>query len=213
MKNIIFGFILCLLIQGCASTSLMFKIDPQALNGQEAISQEGVKAVISQKKARVTIRPSADRYSSEDRPTIVVSVYGAEEPFNFSTRNIQAFVDGKPHRVFTYDELVADIKEQEKISIAKAEDVKSSQYMEGLGAQATIQLEAKIYSIQKKTIKSLEDLDSNYLKDIRVLPYNQYSGHVTIEKIPNPAQPHEIKITVTAAGEGHEFLLNHIMVQ
>ena len=152
MKNIIFAFILCLLIQGCASTLSMFKIDPQTLSGQEAISQEGIKAVISRKNARVTIRPSADTYSSEDRLTIVVSVYGAEEPFNFSTRNIQAFVDGKPHRVFTYDELVADIKEQERTLIAKAEDQKSSQYMEGLGAQATIQADAKIFSIQKKTI-------------------------------------------------------------
>ena len=212
MKNIIFAFVLCLLIQGCASTLSMFKIDPQALNGQEAISQEGVKAVISQKKARVTIQPSANTYSSEDRPSIVVSVYATKEPFNFSTKDIQVFVDGNPHRVFTYDELVADIKEQERISIQKAEDGKSSQYMEGLGQQATIQFDAKVYSIQNKTIKSLEDINSNYLRDISILPYNQYSGHVTIEKIPNPTQPHEIRVIVTAAGEGHEFLLSHFKI-
>jgi hypothetical protein len=217
MKNIIFSFVLCLLIQGCAST-LTLKFDPQALNGQEEISQEGAEAVISQKKARVTIRPSAATYSSESRPTIVVSVYGTEEPFDFSTEDIQVFVDHNPHRVFTYDELVADIKEQEKRSIEKAKGVKDAEYMTSrLGAveasSANTQLQANINAIQKKTKKSLKDLDSTILRNIRVLPYNQYSGHVTIEKIPNPTQPHQIKVMVTAAGEEHEFLLDHFKVK
>ena len=217
MKNIIFAFILCLLIQGCAST-LTLKLDPQALNGQKEISQEGAKAVISQKKVDVTIRPSADAYSLEDRPAIVVSVYSMEEPFNFSTGDIQVFVDGNPHRVFTYDELVADIKEQETRSIEKAEGQREADFMTpGGGAMATTssnkQLDVRINTIQRKTQKSLEDLDSTGLKNIRVLPYNQYSGHVTMEKIPNPAQPHEIKVIVRAAGEEHEFLLNHFKVQ
>jgi archaellum component FlaG (FlaF/FlaG flagellin family) len=212
MKNIIFTFVLCLLIQGCAST-LTFKFDPQVLNGQEQISQEGAKTVISQKKARVAIRPLTDTYSSEDRPTFVVSVYGSEEPFNFSTEDIRVFVDGNRHRVFTYDELVADIKEEERTSIEKAEVLKSSQYMTGGGQQSTIELDAKIYSIQKKTKKSLEDLDSTMLKKATVFPNNWHSGHVIIEKIPDPAQPHKIKVIVTAAGEEHEFLFNHFMVQ
>jgi len=110
MKNIIFTLFLCLLIQGCVSTSTLFKLVPQTLNGQQKIYEEGVEGVISQKKARVAIRPSADTYSSENRPTILVSLYGTEKPFDFSTEDIKVFVDGNPHRVFTYDELIAEIK-------------------------------------------------------------------------------------------------------
>jgi hypothetical protein len=90
------------------------KLVPRALNGQQKIYQEGVEAVISRKKARVSVRPSADTYSSERRPTIVVSVYGTEKPFDFSTEDIKVFVDGNPHRVFTYDELAAEINERHK---------------------------------------------------------------------------------------------------
>jgi hypothetical protein len=212
MKKIIFTFVLCLLIQGCAPT-LTYKLDPQVLNGQEQISQEGTKAVISQKKARVAIRPLTDTYSLEDRPAFVISVYATEEPFNFSTENIQVFVDDNRHRVFTYDELVADIKEQERASIKKAEAWKSSQYMDGGGDFVTKEYDSRINTIQKKTRNSLENLDATMLRKTTVFPNNWHSGHVTIEKIPNPAQPHKIKVIVTAAGEEHEFLLNYFMVQ
>jgi hypothetical protein len=80
-------------------------------------------------------------------------------------------------------------------------------------SSANTRLQANINAIQKKTKKSLKDLDSTILRNIRVLPYNQYSGHVTIEKIPNPTQPHQIKVMVTAAGEEHEFLLDHFKVK
>ena len=213
MKKIIFTFVLCLLIQGCAST-LTFKLDPQVLNGQEQISQEGAKAVISQKKARVAIRPLTDTYPSEDRPRFVLSVYGGEEPFNFSTGNIRVFVDGNPHLVFTYDELVADINEQEKREIKKAEDWRSDQYRSwGASAIITKDFDERINVIQNKTQKSLADIDANMLKNATVFPNKWHSGHVIIEKIPSPTQPHKIKVIVTAAGEEHEFLLNHYIVQ
>jgi len=75
MKKILFTFVLCVLIQGCVTSSTL-RLDPQALTGQKEVSQEGVDTVVSEKKVRVTVRSSTDTYSSEDRPTIVVSVYG-----------------------------------------------------------------------------------------------------------------------------------------
>jgi len=116
IKNIIFALLLCLLIQGCVST---LKIVPQALDGQQEIYQDGVVGVMSQKKARVAVRPSAETYSLERRPTIVVSVHGTEKPFDFSTEDIQVFVDGNSHRVFTYDELVAEINDRHKKRITE----------------------------------------------------------------------------------------------
>ena len=41
----------------------------------------------------------------------------------------------------------------------------------------------------------------------------EYSGQVTIETIPNPAETHEIKVIVTVNKETHEFLLNQVEVK
>ncbi len=96
------------LFTGCAS---ILKIDPQALEGQHEIYQDGVEVVLSSKISVVAIRPSTKTYTSDGRPTIIVSVLnGTEKPFNFSTENIQVHVDGIPHKVFTYDELVAEVE-------------------------------------------------------------------------------------------------------
>ena len=112
MINLIALIVFAVLLQGCAST---LKLDPKALNGQKEIYQEGVEAIISVKKTLVAIRPSSDTYSSENRPTIVVSVFnGTAEPFNLSTEDIHVSVDGQPLKVFTYNELVAEIKHKQK---------------------------------------------------------------------------------------------------
>jgi len=111
MKQLISIIILGMLLQGCATT---LRLDPQALDGQQEVFQEGVEAIISTKKALVAIRPSTNTYSSEVRPTFVVTVLnGTEEPFNFSTEDVQVFVDGQPQKVFTYDELVAEVKRRQ----------------------------------------------------------------------------------------------------
>lgn len=97
-----------LLLQGCVST---YKLDPQVQKGQQEVYQEGVETIISNKKAYIAVRSSTNTYTSENRPTIVVSVLNkTNKSFNFSTENIQVFVDGKAHKVFTYDELVEEIK-------------------------------------------------------------------------------------------------------
>lgn len=217
MKKMLFAFVLCVLILGCVTSSTL-KLDPQALTGQKKISQEGVDAVVSEKKVLVTVRSSTDTYSSEDHPTLVVSVYSTEKPFNFSPKNIEVFVDGNPHRVFTYNELVADVKEQEKAEKKKVEATKEAQYMSGGGGamgtgNANKQYNTGLLNAEKKAYKALKELRANSLKNVRVVPNKQYSGHVTIEKILNPSQSHEIKVVVTVRGEKHEFLLNQVEVQ
>lgn len=37
---------------------------------------------------------------------------GTEKPFNFSAEDIDVYVDNKPIKVSTYDELVAEVKRQ-----------------------------------------------------------------------------------------------------
>lgn len=107
MKLITLFFAIALL-QGCAST---MQLAPEALNGQRHIYQQGIETIISQKSTVVEIRPASNSYRSNVRPQFVVAVFnGTNQPFDFSTENIQVYSDEKPIRVFTYDELVQEAR-------------------------------------------------------------------------------------------------------
>jgi hypothetical protein len=202
---------------GCVTTSTL-RLDPQTLEGQEAISKDGVKAIVSQKKARVTIQPLAGTYTSKDLPMIVVGVYSGEETFDFSAEDVKIFLDRHPHGKVTYDELVAEIKKREKRELKDLE-MENDNRRRGAGssAEAVQHIEAQyqndIEAVKTDTRKSIRALDATQLKKITVSPRKEYSGQLTIEEIPDPSQPHEVKVVVTAAGEEHEFLLKHFKVQ
>ena len=111
MKKIIYIPIVGILVQGCGSS---YQLDPQIQKGQNEIYISGIETVVSKKKANVTIRSGSKTYSSEDRPQLLVSVTNkTNRPFNFSTENIRVYVDGKPHKVYTYDELVDEVNTEE----------------------------------------------------------------------------------------------------
>jgi hypothetical protein len=107
-------FILMLAIgvlQGCATT---LKLYPVAAEGQKEIFQGGIETLISAKQSLVAIRPSDNTYQSEQRPSLVVTITnGTDEPYNFGPGNISASVNGQYVKVFTYDELVAEVKAQQ----------------------------------------------------------------------------------------------------
>lgn len=217
MKKTIIAFVLCLLMMGCVTTSTL-KFDPQALDGQETISKDGVEAVISQKKVRVTVQPAVGTYTSQDRPTIAVSVYGGEEAFNFSTEDIQVFVDGNPHGIIPYDELVKEIENREKKKINRLK-IENDKRREGAGSnpdrayRVEKEYNSNVAAVKREKKQAIRALDATMLKKTTVSPREECSGHVTMERIPDPAQPHQVKVVVRAAGEEHEFLLNHLKVQ
>ncbi|ANT64710.1 hypothetical protein Ptc2401_00925 [Prosthecochloris sp. CIB 2401] len=178
MRKIFFLTAVGLFFQGCAST---FQLDPVTLDGQQQVLQEGEKAVVSPRKALVAVRPGAKTYSSAGYTTLVVTVVnGSEEAFLFSTENVQVFVDGKPHKVFTYDETEAGIMEQKDV----AERNQTEQFRTALMATA--------------------------LRKTNVLPHAWYGGYVTLGKLPGAGRPHDIRVVVTAAGEEHEFLFRQL---
>ena len=75
--------------------------------------KDGTEVILSKKRSVVAIRPSANTYRSEQRPTFVVSVLNTtDRPITFSTENIVASVGGAPLKVFTYEELVAEVESQ-----------------------------------------------------------------------------------------------------
>lgn len=213
MKKTVFAIALGMLMLGCVTTT-MLKLDPLTLDGQKKSSQDGFKTVTSEKNVRVKVRSATDTYTSEDRPGLGISVYSNAGAFTFSPKNIQVFVDGKPQRVFTYNELVADVRENQMAEKEKAEKIRNAEQMGGGGVNnANDQYFAMLNMIEKETVSALKELDATYLKSIRVTPGQEYSGHVTIEKIPDPSQKHEVKMIVTVNKETHEFLLNQIVVQ
>jgi hypothetical protein len=253
MKNIIFTFVLCLLMQSYVSAETTMKLVPQVLNGQKIITQENSEAIISHKKSSVALRPPPDGYSSEGRPMILVSVYGIGKSFDFSTEDIQVFVDGKPHVLITYDTWVGEIKQRQANELTAIESkyaalsrdaakgaYKSTSDPEVFSpsskditvgsksggsvtydvsslarsqSQINSEMQAEKDSIEMRTAKELAVADAVMLKKTMVLPNTWHRGFLAIEKIPDPTQPHEVKIIVTVAGEKHEFLLNHLKTQ
>ena len=119
MKKIIFIAALSISLLGCETTQPSIKLMPEALTGQRIIDQGGADAVISHKNTSAAVRPPSEAFLLESRPMLYISVYSADKPFDFSTEDIQVFVDGNSHRVFTYDDLVNEV-DQEQGRIAEA---------------------------------------------------------------------------------------------
>lgn len=112
MYRLILIPVIGLLIQGCGST---LKLDPEPLKGQKQVYNNGNEVIISNKKSKVAVSSLTTTYSSEDHPKIFVALKNSTtRPYNFSTENIQVFIDGKPHKVFTYNELVDQIETKQK---------------------------------------------------------------------------------------------------
>ena len=211
MKKFFFIFVLCVLIQGCVTSSTTtLKLNPQPLTGQVETAQGGVDAVVSEKTVRVTVRPYKDTYSSDELVTFMVSVYSADKSFDFTAEDVKAFVDGKPHRILTYAEIESELKDQRKWAIRKAEVKKDTKMQQASGARdlqniINQELEEEIDTIEENTKKRLLYFDTTTLRSKSVVPGKQVSGNVTLEKISDPATPKLIKLVVTAGGEKHEF--------
>ncbi|MBF0586278.1 hypothetical protein INT08_02130 [Prosthecochloris sp. N3] len=173
-----------MLLHGCASPSPLLTLEPLVLNGQQEVSREGKRTVISTGNVLVAIRPGAGTYSSEDHPVLVITVVnGTDDPFTFSSRHIQVSVDGHPHKVYTCDEMVEAIQQK------------------------------KDWAIRNQAEQSLHAPGSTVLQSITVLPKAWHEGYITIGNIPDAHRPHDIRVIVRAAEESHEFLFRHFRVQ
>ncbi len=249
MKKFFSILMSCTLLLGCVST---LKIEPLALDEQLEINQNGVETVISPKNALVAIRPLTNTYSTDARPTLVVSVLnGTEKPFNFSTENIRVFVDGTPHKIFTYDELVTEVQRLQVwgalSGVAQPMNAANAGYSSSYGipnvyvydkygdsayesdsysyyirdaaaaqqaqADANAQAQANTQVIKNQTKLSLNSFSSAMLKKTTVFPQSWHGGFAIMAEIPNPTQPHLIAVIISAAGESHTFVLNHIKVE
>ncbi|QUS55790.1 hypothetical protein [Pseudovibrio brasiliensis] len=119
MKKSALLFLFSLGLQACASTLSM---SPKLQEGQKEVYDSGVATVISKKQNTiVALRPATSTYESTQRPEMIVSVFNrSAKEFNISTQNVKVLVDGKPAKIRTYEELVADVKRQQTMQAIAA---------------------------------------------------------------------------------------------
>jgi len=104
---------LVLVLQGCVTT-IGIKSNPS--DQQTTMYESGAKAVVSAKTNIVAVRPVSQSFKSNKKPSFVVTIQnGTSNQINFSTENISARNNNKLIKVFTYDELVAEVEKQKAI--------------------------------------------------------------------------------------------------
>lgn len=112
MKNIVCLIILSLASCGCATN---LRISPVMLDNQFSAYKGGAMVVLLQQENLVTIRALKENIFHYERPTFIVAVRNTTNtPFNFSTENISISVDKNTLKVFSYEELVAEIEAQRR---------------------------------------------------------------------------------------------------
>ncbi|HEY9129071.1 MAG TPA: membrane lipoprotein lipid attachment site-containing protein [Sulfurovum sp.] len=112
MKKIILGILAVALLSGCGSN---LKLTPEPQKGQKKVFNNGNEVVVSSKRSSVLLSSLTPTYKSNTKPKIFIGLKNrTSKSFNFSTENVQAFVDGKPHKIYTYEELADEIETSKK---------------------------------------------------------------------------------------------------
>lgn len=119
MKSLYFILVTnTVLLNGCAS---IVRVDPMATAEQTTVFKNGTEAIVSKKRYVVAIRSSVNMYTSDNFPAFVVSFHNiSDKPVTFSTENISAFIAGTGLRVFSYEELVAEVESKRKWAVFSA---------------------------------------------------------------------------------------------
>ncbi|TQV88282.1 hypothetical protein [Aliikangiella coralliicola] len=160
MKKSIILALLLLFQLGCSSTLLL---SPQPYEGQEQIYKEGIQTILSAKNSLVAVRPAFNQYQSNQRPRFVVSVLnGTDTPYDFSVENVRVTVDGFEHKVFTYEELVAEIKSNQMWAAIGAALNSMSRSMQAQQAGTTYHTGAVNSTVNNSYGQNLGTINSSY---------------------------------------------------
>ena len=100
-------------LHGCVS---FIGVTSEPSEDQVTVFESGTEAIVSSRTSIVTVRPESQVFQSTVKPTFVVTVLNRSEgPVVFSTENITAEFNESAVQVFSYDELVAEVKKEEAI--------------------------------------------------------------------------------------------------
>jgi hypothetical protein len=106
-----------LLLCGCASNDRISLVADQS---QQALTRDGVPALVSSKRQVVMLRPASSLVQSRGRPAFVVAVYNpTKKPIEFRAAGISAQLNHTTKgpvglRVYSYEELVAEVERKQR---------------------------------------------------------------------------------------------------
>lgn len=182
MKKIVLLIGLCFLLQGCVAS--FYTLSPRVLDNQKKIDRGGIESVLSTKKeGSVLVRGVSDQFSSEDRPKFVVGVYGEKE-FTFSSANVKAYVDGKPLKVFSLEEIVDEVKNNLEARILEAKEsfkAKSRKAVEDNAQKDSREINTNIFTSSKTNTRIVGQSDSGiYRTDTESMEEDQKAASLEL---------------------------------
>lgn len=98
-------------LTGC---TVPIRTDLVTSEGQEHIYRDGRATLISKKQFIVLVSPTKITREGKERLRLIVSVANPSSvAFDLDTSNFSATVDGRPLKIFTYEEITQEIKTQQ----------------------------------------------------------------------------------------------------
>lgn len=116
MKGLLFVAV-ALALSGCASNDRISLVADQS---QQALTRDGVPALVSSKRQVVMLRPASSVVQSRGRPTFVVAVYNpGKRPVEFHAAGISAQLNSAASgpasiHVYSYEELVGEVQRKQR---------------------------------------------------------------------------------------------------
>lgn len=115
-----------------------FRVQSMVATDQHTAYNDGTEAIISKKETSIiAMRPRIETYQPDYQPSLqfVVSVYnGSGKPIVFSTENVSASVADTQIKVFSYEEIVAQIEAQRRSMALSAALLGASQMVNARSA-------------------------------------------------------------------------------
>jgi hypothetical protein len=96
----------------CAS---QLRLQALPATGQSIQYLQGLEACVSPGTIGVAVWADPQVYQSSERPTFfILAQNNSDKSIDFSTENISVSIEGQPLKVYTFDELVAEVESQRK---------------------------------------------------------------------------------------------------
>ena len=105
-------FVLC----GCATPQ---RVSPLSLPDQRQVFTNGAAVAVSEKSVTVMVKSAVEDIMSSERPTFIVKIYNpTSESIDFASSDINTFLNGESHKLFTYEELQSEARRNANIQKA-----------------------------------------------------------------------------------------------
>jgi hypothetical protein len=193
---------------GCVTTSGNDVVSFQPASYQQATLQDGDTIITSRaKNSVVTVRPATHLVAG--RPVFIVGIENISRTrldFRVSEANAGQIVDGTTHplRVYTYDEIVAQEKNE-----GAGRTIVASVLGVSANSDNTLTLDTgngeALAAAQETNQKNMQDLEQLALKDRTLMPGESYAGKLYLEQPADSKGPKHYYFDLKVGPDRHEF--------